>query len=229
MGSEQQYLSVAKRGPIGPLLLLREDAMTKKSDKLSDKPNTQLFVYGLDEAGKPKGARFSMTEMESVFPVVTAQKLQSFEGNTEELANLGMKLAVGRIYARGKSFIPNIKRDLYDKLLAALASCKEAEDRARTEQTAAAAAAREGGSGLEQAPAEAAILPPLASGLPQNWQSIAAGNMILAHEGPGEGWWEAIVIARDNEIVTLRYRDYPKVPKFERHISTIALINPRPA
>jgi hypothetical protein len=53
--------------------------------------------------------------------------------------------------------------------------------------------------------------------------------MILAHDGPSEGWWECVVIARDNEILTLRYRDYPKVPKFERHISTIALINPRPA
>jgi hypothetical protein len=73
------------------------------------------------------------------------------------------------------------------------------------------------------------VLPPLASGLPQNWESIAAGNMVLADEGPGEGWWEAIVISRDNEILTLRYRDYPKAPKFERHISTIGLINPRPA
>jgi hypothetical protein len=82
----------------------------------------------------------------------------------------------------------------------------------------------------EQGPAYVpTVLPPLASGLPQNWESIAAGNMVLADEGPGEGWWEAIVIARDNDILTLRYRDYPKAPKFERHISTIGLINPRPA
>ena len=73
------------------------------------------------------------------------------------------------------------------------------------------------------------ILPPLASGLPQNWESVATGNMVLADEGGGEGWYEAIVIARDDEILTLRYRDYPKAPKFQRHISTIALINPRPA
>jgi hypothetical protein len=53
--------------------------MSKKSDQNND-PRTQLFVYGLDEAGKPKGARFSMSEMETVFPVVTAQKLQFFDG-----------------------------------------------------------------------------------------------------------------------------------------------------
>ena len=204
--------------------------MTKKSDKISDNPNTQLFVYGLDEAGKPKGARFSMTEMETVFPVVTAQKLQSFEGNTEELANLGMKLAVGRIYARGKSFIPNIRRDLYDKIQAEVVRSQKEPERSGAEQVKASLAAPEGGSGTVTAAIDVpAILPPLTSGLPQNWESIAVGNMVLADEGPGEGFWQAIVIARDNEILTLRYRDYPKVPKFERHISTIALINPRPA
>jgi len=35
--------------------------MTTKSDKLSDSPSTTV-VYGLDEAGKPKGARFPATE-----------------------------------------------------------------------------------------------------------------------------------------------------------------------
>jgi hypothetical protein len=74
-----------------------------------------------------------------------------------------------------------------------------------------------------------AILPPLASGLPQNWESIAVGNMVLIGAGPGDGWWEAIVLTRDGEILTLRCRDFPKEPIYQRHISTIALINPRPA
>ena len=207
--------------------------MTKKSDKpdLSNDPRVQLFVYGLDEAGKPKGARFLMSDMETVAPVITAQKLQFFDGgSSEETVKLGMKLAVGRIYARGKSFIPSIKRDLYDGILAALASDQAERDRSGCERTPAAAAARETTKSSEQTPAYVpTVLPPLASGLPQNWESIAAGNMVLADEGPGEGWWEAIVISRDSEILTLRYRDYPKAPKFERHISTIALINPRPA
>jgi hypothetical protein len=202
--------------------------MTKKSNNLSNSPNSQLFVYGLDEAGKPKGARFPATATEKVSPVVAAMKLQSFQTGSEEIANLGMKLPVGRIYARGKAFIPNIKRELYEKLLAALGPSKEGHDRPKAEGTAPAAAP-DGGMADTPAETEAGILPPLASGLPRNWESIAAGNMILAHAGPGEGWWECLVLARDSEILTLRYRDYPKVPKFDRHISTIALINPRPA
>jgi hypothetical protein len=201
--------------------------MTKKSDKLSDSPTTQLFVYGLDEAGKPKGARFPASDTEKVLTVATAMKLQSSQVCSDVVANVGMKLPVGRIYARGKAFIPNIKRDLYDKLLAAIGSSPATHDHSQVEGTAASA---NPSSGVARAPTEArAILPPLTSGLPQNWESISAGNMILIDAGPGEGWWEAIVISRDDAILTLRYRDYPKVPKFERHVSTVALINPRPA
>jgi hypothetical protein len=199
-----------------------------KSDRHSNTPTTYLFVFGLDESGKPKGARFPATDIEKVLPVITTMKLQSREALADELGGLGMKLPVGRIYARGKAFIPNIKRDLYDKLLAMVASCKEEQDPPQAGRTIPGAAAPEGDT---EAPAEtgSAILPTLASGLPQNWESITAGNMVLVDAGPAEGWWEGIVIARDNEILTVRYRDFPKLPKFERHISTVALINPRPA
>jgi hypothetical protein len=203
--------------------------MTKRSDKLSDSSITQLFVYGLDEAGKPKGARFPASDTEKVLTVATAMKLQSSQVCSDVVANLGMKLPVGRIYARGKAFIPHIKRDLYDKLLAAIGSSPAAHDHLQVEGTAASSATTRSGGVAHASTETGAILPPLASGLPQNWESIASGNMILVDAGPGEGWWEAIVISRDNAILALRYRDYPKVPKFERHVSTVALINPRPA
>ena len=45
--------------------------MNKKSSKPSDTSNAQLFVYGLDETGKPKGARFPAAEAEKVLPVAS--------------------------------------------------------------------------------------------------------------------------------------------------------------
>jgi hypothetical protein len=202
--------------------------MTSKSGKPKDPSGGQLFVYGLDEAGKPKGARFPATEAERVRPVATAMNLHWSQAGSEETAGPGMKLPVGRIYARGKAFIPNIKRDLYEKLVAALNSARDKSDRSQGDGSAASSTVSKGEAA--QSPADTGtILPPLASGLPQNWESIAAGNMVLIDAGPGEGWWEAIVINRDDAILTLRYRDFPKLPKFERHVSTVALINPRPA
>jgi hypothetical protein len=202
--------------------------MTSKSGKPTDPSSGHLFVYGLDEAGKPKGARFPTTEAERVLPVVTAMNLRCSQAGSDETVDLGMKLPVGRIYARGKAFIPNIKRDLYQKLVTALDPAGGESDRSQVDGNPASSAAPKGEAA--QSPVDTGeILPPLASGLPQNWESIAAGNMVLIDAGPGQGWWEAIVVNRDDAILTLRYRDYPKFPKFERHLSTIALINPRPA
>jgi hypothetical protein len=202
--------------------------MTKKSDKLAAASDTQIWVYGLDEAGKPKGARFAASDSEKVLSIAKAMNLQSCQDCSEQIEVVGMKLPLGRIWARGKAFVPNIKRDLYDKLLAAIGSSAGPHDRTHVERTVAAPATPSGGAA--HVPIEATtVLPPLASGLPQNWESIAPGNMILVDAGPGEGWWEALVVSRDEAILTLRYRDYPKLPLLQRHVATVALINPRPA
>src|ERR1700683_4059068 len=138
--------------------------MNKKSSKPSDTSNAQLFVYGLDETGKPKGARFPAAEAEKVLPVATAMKLQSCQDCSEEAVTLGMKLPVGRIYARGKAFIPNIKRDLYDRLVAALAPAGDENNHSQVEGTATSLAASNGGV-AQSLTDTGAILPPLASGL----------------------------------------------------------------
>ena len=40
------------------------------------------------------------------------------------------------------------------------------------------------------------------------------------------GWWEAIVLDRKDDMLTLRFRDYPRLPKFFRHRSAVALMSP---
>ena len=67
---------------------------------------------------------------------------------------------------------------------------------------------------------------PVATGLPRTWEEIAPGHLVIAQEALDYGWWEAIVIGRDGDMFTLRFRDYPKLPKFVRHRSAIALMSP---
>jgi hypothetical protein len=43
---------------------------------------------------------------------------------------------------------------------------------------------------------------------------------------PGDGWWEATVTEVDNDILVLRWRDWPDEPAFSRPRSELALQHP---
>ncbi len=49
---------------------------------------------------------------------------------------------------------------------------------------------------------------------------------MIAQASAEYGWWEAIVLEREQDVFTLRWRDYPKDPKFVRHRSSLALVSP---
>ena len=63
-------------------------------------------------------------------------------------------------------------------------------------------------------------------GLPRNWDEIAPGHLVIATEGPGNGWWDAIVVEVNGDMLTLHWRDFPWQPDVVQHRSTVALIKP---
>jgi hypothetical protein len=143
---------------------------------------------------------------------------------------LGMKLPVGRVHGGGKIvklFVPNIRRELYDQILEAARTAAEQSDAkieaGVAEQSGAVKALKDQ---ADVALAEVRCVSPVTSGLPRSWETIGVGHMVLAHESPDDGWWEALVIKREDDILTLRYRDAPKLPTFIRHVTTVALVNP---
>jgi hypothetical protein len=52
-------------------------------------------------------------------------------------------------------------------------------------------------------------LEPAPQDLPRSWDDVATGHLVIARETLEFGWWEAVVIERNGDLVTLRYRDYP--------------------
>jgi hypothetical protein len=66
---------------------------------------------------------------------------------------------------------------------------------------------------------------PTAQDLPGTWDDVAPGHVVLAREILECGWWEAVVIERTGDFVTVRYRDYPKYRPMVRHRSAVALIS----
>ena len=120
------------------------------------------------------------------------------------MAGAAKKLPLGRLYANGRGFVPNIRQSLYSDIVVALGLEPQA------------ALSKNGNKDSL----------PAARGLPSSWNEIGAGHLVIAQESPEHGWWEAIVIERKDDVFTLRFRDYPKLPKFFRHRSAIALMSP---
>jgi hypothetical protein len=181
--------------------------MTKTTTKASatakqSAPSAVLIVLGYDENQKPRAARFPATEAELVAKAAELMDLKIYKAGSDDLAALAKKLPEGRLYGNGRGFVPNVRQSLYSEIIVALA----------VEPQAAV--------GKDQDE------PPVATGLPRTWDDIAPGHLVIAQEALEYGWWEAIVIGRNGDMFTLRFRDYPKLPKFVRHRNAIALISP---
>jgi len=184
--------------------------MGKQQEKKAVATLDKLFVFGIDETGKARGARFA--EFNSKIATVAAEmKLTSVHPASAAFTEIGMKLPAGRLYASGKAFVPPIRRDLCEKLKAALAAPGD-----ESHAHGPLPAGKPGSVG--------------AGGLPRDWDSIAVGHVVLVEDDSPEdyGWWPCVVLSRDDQILTLRLRDYPKQGTYVRNIAQVALINPGP-
>ena len=163
-----------------------------------------LIVLGFDDQQKPRGARFVDAKPDLVTKAADLMDLKVYQATSEDVAAIAEKLPVGRLYANGRGFVPNIRQDLYSEVLATLALEPQAALSLETDKDSL----------------------PAARGLPRTWDEIAPGHLVIAQELLDNGWWEAIIIDRKDDVFKLRFRDYPQLPKFFRHRSALALMNP---
>ncbi len=169
-----------------------------------------LVLFGIDSRGKPKGARFGKQHAGLAIKAATHLPLNVLATSDPNVAALAGRLPVGRVHATGKTFVPFIRRDLYDKLVAAAAN-GHADAGAPSKGSSGASGSTPGGS---------------APHLPRNWQEIGIGDLVVAHQDPDEGWYEAIVVHVDGDMLTLRWRDYPRDRKIVRHRLRLGLLYP---
>jgi hypothetical protein len=156
-----------------------------------------VIVLGFDEKSKPRAARFAAAQ------AALATKAANLMGLavcpiTPALADLSKKLPSGRVYANGKGFVPNIRKNLFDKIIEA--------------------------GGITLPPAAPTDSMPAVS-LPTCWQDIDVGKLVLARDRPQDGWWEAVVTEKSDDTLTLRWQVSPKDPSFKRKVTQVALLN----
>jgi hypothetical protein len=178
-------------------------AVTKTSNPMSD--DIGLLVLGFDEQQKPCGARFVDAKPDLVAKAAQLMGLKVYKPSSPEAGEVAKKLPVGQLYATGRAFVPHVRQSLYSEVIVALAA----------------------------EPQQAAIGPdddqasiPVARGLPRSWDEIGPGHLVIAQESLANGWWEAIVLDRNDDMLTLRFRDYPRLPRFFRHCTAVALMSP---
>jgi len=175
-----------------------------KSSAAAPTATPPLIVLGFDEQQKPRGARFVDAKPDPVLKAADLMGLKVYQASPPEVAEAAKKLPLGRLYANGRGFVPNIRQSLYSDLVVALAL--------------------EGQAALSKNGNNDSL--PVARGLPRSWDEIAAGHLVIAQESLEYGWWKAIVLERKGDSFTLQYRDYPHLPKFVRHRSSVALMCP---
>jgi hypothetical protein len=177
---------------------------TRTSAPLADS-DIGLLVLGFDEQQKPCGARFIDAKPDLVAKAAQLIGLKVYKPSSPEVAELAKKLPVGQLYATGRAFVPHVRQSLYSDIIVALA--------AEPQQAAVG-------------PDDDKASTPVARGLPRSWDEIAPGHLVIAQESLDYGWWEAIVLDRKDDMLTLRFRDYPRLPKFFRHCTAVALMSP---
>jgi len=163
-----------------------------------EKPtDTAFVVFGVDTDKKPRAARFDNSQPKLVAKAAELMNFKLCEVNSPAIAELAKDLPDGRLYANGNGLIPPVPHALYARLSATIAAASRNADNAV-------------GS----------------PGLPRDWNEIAPGQLVVANEGPGNGWWDAIVVEVNGDMLTLHWRDFPWQQDVVQHRSTVALINP---
>jgi hypothetical protein len=183
---------------------LAAKASVTKSSNARPATTPPLIVLGFDHQQKPRGARFVDAKPDLVTKAADLLGFKVYEASSEDVAEYAKKLPLGRLYANGRGFVPNIRQSLYSDLVVVLGQ----EPQATLSKT----------GDKDSLPA--------ARGLPRSWDAIGPGHLVIAQEALEYGWWEAIVLDRQGDTFILQYRDYPHLPKFVRHRSGIAMMSP---
>ena len=163
------------------------------------KPATKTYIlYGGDEYAKPRAARFAAEDPALLAKAAAAMHVRLVQVTNPDLAEVAAKLPAGRLHASGQGLVPYIKGPLYLELIAAVLPD-------------------------EDPPASP---DPTARELPGSWDEIGPGHVVIVKETSECGWWDAAVVERNGDLVTVRYRDCPGCPSLVRHRSAVALISP---
>ena len=175
---------------------------TKTKGSSDAKVSKTIVVAGVDNDGQSRAGRFPSAQNELVAKAAGSLGLRIFELDSAGMDPLLVKLQQGRLYSNGLGFVPAIRKDQMPKIWKALGVTESSE---------------------LNMPVPAIQH----TGLPSDWASLTKGHLVIALEDdPQDGWWEAVVVDVDGDMLTLKWRYFPKQALVQRHRSAVALLYP---
>jgi len=180
------------------------------------KTDNFLVVLGLDSEKKPHAARFDLVDEAAVRKAAAHKNFQIGHAKTKEAAELANKLIDGRIFDSGRGLVPFVSVEVFEKLKKVL----ELEDAVPATPAAPAAMPAKDGVTARQ---PACTNP---------WAAIKVGSVVLVRDpttGPDRSWWDCVVneISKDNQFLTVRWKNYAKEKPFRVKRSAVAILPPK--
>jgi len=190
----------------------------------NEQADPSLVVFGRDGAGKPRASWFDAPSAELATKAADLMQMRVLKVETEEQKAVARQLAPGRVLESGRAFTPFARATVFSKLVELAHGAQEAATPVAGTGVAASA-----GNGATAAPDSSGTASsgggaPNAPQRPQDWDEIGIGSLVLAHEGPEDGWWESIGIGVNGESLSLKWRDWPRYPVFVRRRTDLALL-----
>lgn len=182
-----------------------------------------LILFGRDERHRPHASRFAAVDKANAEHAAGLMGMHVLEINDDTHHSLAAGLPQGRLFESGKAFVPFVKAEVFDRLVAA-AGLPDIAVPVRASSKAAGAPPASGGGASG---AEGAGGPGGRFKAPVDWPGIERGCLVLACAGPQEGWFEAIIMyTKADDAFELQWRDWPDDPLITRHRSELGLLPP---
>lgn len=179
--------------------------MTAKR-KLSPTVDAAIILFSPDQH-KPRAARFSAANAAQAQKFAKAKGLSAVR-ITEQLLPLARRLPKGKLAANGRGAISSVRAALHRELLSATGGAPPASTPATPTDAAAKPSrpdAKDGGG----------------------WDGLITNSVALAYSAEDAAWFEVVIKSRDGDTLTLVWRDFSDLPRFNRGITQIALLHPK--
>ncbi|MER8661291.1 hypothetical protein NKH34_09130 [Mesorhizobium sp. M1148] len=188
-------------------------------------PMPALIVLGLDDGGKAHASWFGEDETDLAERAAGMMGMAALRASTDELRDLAGKLPHGKVFASGKAFVPFVKATMFERIADHLPSSYKWPVRAAK----SAAPKPKPGKKASAAPTQPSD-PNEGLTIPEGFDKIVFGSLVLACEDAEQGWFPAHVIqVSADEMFTLKWRDFPDWPVIVRRTHQLALLHPRHA